>query len=511
MRRVDAFLCAGLLAYGLCGTAYAQQPLSAIDWLNEPDAPPLAAPRQPLSNEPPVATGVTIPDVTVMSLEEPGHEAVGLLPASVTGLPDTLWSASAASDILRLWRNTSPEPLPAIQALYYTLLLAEAEPPQGANGAFLRARVDTLIRLGAVEPAQALLERAGPTTPRLFPAWFDLTLLSGHEMTACAALRDTPGLHPGYAAQIYCTALTGDWSTATLLFDTAQALRVLAPTEAQLLGQFLDSELAETTIPLAPVSNPSPLFFRLYEAVGRPLPTRNLPLAFAIADLRNTSGWKAELEAAERLVRTGALSENRLLGLYTDQRPAASGGVWDRVAAVQKFEAALEARDVQRVTSTLPPAWRLMRTQRLEIPFARLFSAQLSRLDLPPHGAALAYRIALLTSDYEEAADRPGPSRAARFLASVARGAPDAALAATGPERAIVKAFANPVSAAAEHASLLAAGKLGEAILSAANQADQASGDLVDITAALATLRAVGMEDTARRTALQILILDRRE
>jgi len=511
LRQADAFLFVGWLAFCLGGAAHAQQPLSAIDWLNEPGAPPLAAPRQPMPDEPPVTTGVTIPDVSVMPLEEPGHEAVGLLPASVTGLPGTLWSASRAADILPLWRKISAEPLPAIQALYYTLLLAEAEPPQGANGAFLRARVDVLVRLGAVEPAQALLERAGPTTPQLFPAWFDLTLLSGDEVTACTALRDTPGLHPGYAAQIYCTALTGDWQTAALLYDTAQALDVLAPTEAQLLGQFLDPELAENSLALAPVSNPSPLLFRLYEAVGMPLPTRNLPLAFATADLRNISGWKAELEAAERLVRTGALSENRLLGLYTDQRPAASGGVWDRVAAVQKFESALNAGDVQQVASTLPPVWRLMRTEHLEIPFARLFSAQLSQLDLPPRSAALAFRIALLTGDYEAAADRAGPTRAARFLASVARGAPDAELAISGRERAIAEAFANPIAPAPEHAALLAAGKLGETILSAANQADQASGDLVDIAAALATLRAVGLEDTARRTALQILILDRLE
>nr|WP_241188183.1 hypothetical protein [Pseudohalocynthiibacter aestuariivivens] len=511
MRQADTFLGAAVFACMSCGMAGAQQPLSAIDWLNDPGAPPLAAPRQPVQNEPPVSTGVTIPDVTVMPLEEAGHEAVGLLPPSVTGLPDTLWSASAAADILPLWRDVAAEPLPAIQALYYTLLLAEAEPPQGAKGAFLKARVDALIRFGAVDPAQALLERAGPTTPLLFPAWFDLTLLSGDEVEACTALRDTPGLHPGYAAQIYCTALTGDWQTAFLLYDTAQALDVLPPTEAQLLAQFLDPEMAETAISLAPVAQPSPLLFRLYEAVGTPLPTRNLPLAFATADLRNTSGWKPELEAAERLVRTGALSENRLLGLYTDQRPAASGGVWERVSAVQKFEAALEARDVAAVTRTLPPVWRLMRAEHLEIPFARLFSARLARLDLPPHAATLAYRILLLTSDYEEIANRAGASRSALFLASVARGAPDATLASSGPERAIADAFATPISPALEHAQLLADGKLGEAILSAANQADQASGDLVDITAALATLRAVGLEDTARRTALQILILDRRE
>ena len=39
---------------------------------------------------------------------------------------------------------------------------------------------------------------------------------------------------------------------------------------------------------------------------------------------------------------------------------------------------------------------------------------------------------------------------------------------------------------------------------------DGAAGDLRALTEALATLRAVGLEDTARRAALQIALLDTR-
>ena len=92
-----------------------------------------------------------------------------------------------------------------------------------------------------------------------------------------------------------------------------------------------------------------------------------------------------------------------------------------------------------------------------------------------------------------------------------ARATPDATLAASGTEQAVAQAFAAPPRPAADHAPLLDAGKLGEAILSAAAQADQANGDFGDITAALTTMRAVGLEDTARRTALQLLILERQE
>lgn len=489
--------------------ALAQQPLSAIDWLNQPLQVPVAKPLVTPSSEPPVAQGVSIPEVSVMPLDETVRDAVGLLPGSVTGLPASLWSNSREADLMALWIDVSDDPLPAIQALYYTLLLAEAEAPREANGAFLATRVDNLLRLGAVDPAQALVERAGPETPGLFARWFDLTLLNGDEGAACDALRNSPDLHPDYAARVYCTARAGDWATAMLLYDTADALGAFEPTEGRLLAHFLDPEAAETGIELAPLRTPNPLMFRLYEAVGTPLPTRNLPLAYAVADLRNSSGWKAELEAAERLVRTGALSENRLLALYTDRRQAASGGVWDRVEAVQAVDDALAENDGAKASRALVPVWQQMRAQRLEVPFARLFAERLAEADLTPEARRLAFRIALLTSDYETAQLPPDPDREARFLASIARGAPDAELASTATERMMVRAFAAPVTPAREEALLLREGKLGEAILQAATRFDRAAGNFTDLVAGLRTLRAVGLEDTARRAALQTLILER--
>ena len=509
MRRIDAALVIALGA-AFCTPVAAQTPLSAIDWLDE--APTVAAPRVITDPEAPSATGVSTPEVTVMALGDADYEAVGLLPPSVTGLPATLWAASDADAILSLWARTADDPLPAVQALYYTLLLAEAEPPGGAEGAFLKARVDALLRLGAVEPAQALLTRAGPNTPALFTQWFDLSLLRGDEAEACTRLMASRALHPDQAAQIYCATLTGDWPTSALLYDTGVALGIFTSTESYLLERFLDPELAEESVERPPVQDPSSLIFQLYEAIGTPLPTRGLPLSYAVADLRGNAGWKAELEAAERLVRTGALSENRLLGLYTSRDPAASGGIWDRVEAVQEFDRALTRQDAEALASTLPRVWRMMSDAHLEIAFARLFAEGLTRAAprLDPAAQALAYRISLLGEDYEAAAKFPAPRRAARFLASVAMGTPDAVLASSPKEQMIARVFTASPSPSFDHARLLSDGKLGEAILAAAIQLDDANGDLIQTAEALATLRAVGLEDTARRAALQLLILDRR-
>ena len=67
-------------------------PLSAIDWLRPPavDMPVTRATPQPTAPqpaEPPVASTVGRPQVTVTTLGQPRLDAVGLLPSQVTGLP----------------------------------------------------------------------------------------------------------------------------------------------------------------------------------------------------------------------------------------------------------------------------------------------------------------------------------------------------------------------------------------------------------------------------------------
>ena len=508
------------------------QPLSAIDWLNQsaqplgpdpfsaspltgdlPLASPLYAPlSQPLA-EPPVTTTAVTPDVSVTPLDRATLDGVGLLPAKVSGLPLDLWQGSRSLDLVTLIDQPARHGLPAMQALIYTLLLAEADAPldAGTEARLLQARIDALLRMGAVEPAQAMLERAGPEHPALFARWFDATLLTGAEDTACAALMRAPHLSPSLSAQVFCTARRGDWAGAMLTLDTARAIEAIPAVEAEMLARFMDPDLFEDTpLPRAPV-RPSPLLFRLYEALGEPLPTAPLPRAFAVADLRDTAGWRAQIEAAERLASTGALAPNRLLGLYSERRPAASGGVWDRVAAVQRLDEALRSGEAETVAQALPRVWSAMQAADLGVALASLYSPALMRVPLSGSAGALAYRIALLGPDYESAALALGPAHPEMgFATALARGQPATAHAATPLEQAIQQGFA-ATTAPADMAALLAERRLGEVILRTIQLVQRAAqGDLAGLSDGLATLRAVGLEDSARRAALQLILMDRR-
>jgi len=496
-----------------CGVATAQSPLSAIDWLTEMEPATVAPAVAPAT---PTADTVARPDVTVTPLDAPRADAVGLLPTATTGLPGTLWSESRSATLTRYLDRLPARPLPAVQALYYTLLLAEADaPPDAADGApFLRARLAALRRFGAVEPALALIERAGGATPALFDTWLDLALLDGREEPACDALAAAPHLSTDLRARIYCLARAGDWQTAALILHGAEAGGAIAEPDVTLLALYLEPDLIEEIAAPAPPDAMTPLRFRLFEAIGAPLGTRALPRAFAMADLRGTAGWKAEIVAAERLTQTGALAATRLFGLYTAREPAASGGVWERVAAVQALDRALQPGTDEELAQALPAAWEAARAVGLETVLAELFAERLlAAAPLPEPLAPRAVEMVLLSPLYERAHALRALSSAAasareRLLAGIAKGAPRAEDAVTRMQSAIAAGF-TATAAAPEHQRLMAQGRLGEAILAAAALLDKGTERAApsSVRAAIATLRAAGLEDTARRAALQILIL----
>lgn len=487
-------------------------PLSAIDWLSKTIAIPAALPRRP-SDTGDVATEATPPRIDTSPLGGPNADAAGVLPPSVTGLPQGLWGSSPTIEVIRLIKTAHAENLPAAQDLLFTLLLAELDPPFDAaeRGQLFLARVDKLLSLGALDQARALLEVAGTDTPQRFRRWFDIALLLGDEDRACATMQSRPDIAPTFPARVFCLARGGDWPAAALSLRTGEALGYVTGAEAELMTHFLDPDMFEGEPVIPPPGPMTPLTWRLMEAVGEAVPTSSLPVAFAHADLRGNIGWKPRIEAAERLARLGAVPGNLLWGLYTEGRPAASGGVWDRVAAVQALERAFEAGRAADIGAALGEVWPQMQAVGLEVPFAELYAKRLQGAGLTGEAEDLAFRIGLLSADYEEiAAQNDRHTAEARFLVGIARGDLAGVLAPSARGRAVLAGLTagGPPPAFAD---LVGTGRPGEAVLRALDSLTRGlAGNDTAITEGLALLRHLGLEDTARRAALQLMLLDRR-
>jgi hypothetical protein len=522
MRPDGAFLALFLVGPLLGGLApaHADTPMSAIDWLSQSVATPVVQPgdnatRPPVApmDEAPIAESGDSPTVTVTVLDAPNLDAVGLLSPQTTGLPADLWGLGRTTDIATRVTEDRAEVLPSLRQLLVTVLLAETTPPPDSDGTgqLLRSRTDKLLALGALDQAEALLAAAGSTDPELFRRTFDVALLAGTEDAACKTLTETPALSPTFPARIFCLARSGDWNAAALSLRTGVTLGDIAPEDEALIARFLDPDLFEGEPAPPRPDRITPLVWRMFQAIGEPLSTANLPLAFSHADLSDRSGWKARIEAAERLASAGAIAPNLLLGLYTERDPAASGGVWDRVLAFQNFDAALDARDPARIMATLPPVWNAMESQQLEVAFAALYAERLARLELSGDAKASAFRIALLSPFYRDIALTHAPANAREtFLKGIAAGSVEGLVAPDGMGRAIGPAFVAPTPSD-EALKLLDERRLGEALLLSIDQITRGvTGELRGVTDGLALLRHVGLEDVARRTALELMILERR-
>ena len=119
------------------------------------------------------------------------------------------------------------------------------------------------------------------------------------------------------------------------------------------------------------------------------------------------------------------------------------------------------------------------------------------------------FETLLLTSKYEDAALILELAETAPFLASVAFGEPEASLAMIPDETSLANAFQAPPDD--RLVTLSQDGKLGEAVLRTLATVQQGlDGDRGALTEGIATLRALGLENTARQTALQFYLLDRR-
>ncbi|OCX62311.1 hypothetical protein BFP70_14175 [Thioclava sp. SK-1] len=495
----------------------ASQPLTAIDWLSNSVVTPAAmAPARPPLAEPPISAGVSTEIISATSLDGPNPNALGLIAPSRSGLPMTLWGDTPEPELAQLLRREQIDALPAIRALMQELLLAELNPPvvtaPGAAGQLFLARIDRLLDLGDLEPALELLNQANATDPEIFRRRFDVALLLGAEDSACAAMEDTLNVAPTLAARIFCLARRGDWEAAALSLSNGEALAEIDPETSDLMAYFLDPELTDINGDLPVPSRVTPLSFRMMEAIGQPLPTSNLPVAFAHADLRDTSGWKARLEAAERLTRLGALDPNQLLGLYTERRAAASGGVWDRVAAVTRLDVAISRGDASAVALSLPNAYAELETIELEPALAALYAVPLSQMRLPHDAKSLAFRMGLLTPDYETIARAHQPIDATeRLLQAIAAGNTKTIPAQDQLGLALKQVFDQPPNTAPPAYAPLLPDQFGAAILHAMQDVTEgAKGDYRRMVSGLRLLRVAGLESTARRTALEMMILERR-
>lgn len=478
--------------------------LNEPGWLSEVLAPDLGLSRS--SNSP--TDGLTTEQIDVRPLSGGGADAVGVLPAEQSGIPTDLWGDSDADLIARLMTPYLPSTLPEITAFWHRLALAETAPPAGGGSAeaALIGRVDHLLNAGALDQAEALLESQRPLSKPLFRRAFDVGLLTRRATAICDEMRANPSLSPSIKARIFCLARGNDWTAAALTLTTAETLGQVSTQEADLLARFLDPELFEGEPPPPPPDPLSALDFMMREALALPRAPGTLPLAFLHPDLGITAPWRNRVIATERLVRAQAVPPARLIELYQEGKPAASGGVWVRIDAVQKLLRAIDSGDPASMSRALTAAHNALSKVGLGFVLSDLASGALNDAALGPEATRVRFDLWLLSPDYAELVwDHAPDSPAETFLQAVALDR----VADQTPRSDIEAAVAAGLTTSELRNTLLWAvedNRRGEAILKALTTLATAPSDPVALETVLVVLRRSGLPDEARRIALQALL-----
>lgn len=514
----------GALVLLLCaalppGRGAAQAPRSAIPWLSESIVAPPPASASP-AKEAPAAPPADPDAITAVPLGEVSRDAVGLLTPARTGFPRKLWGERPLAEVRDLVLADGGSGVPRAIGLFREILLAEADPPPGADpgSTLLVARIDRLLAMGALDEAEALLEAAGPNTPELFRRWFDTGLLLDRAEPPCAALKGNPSLSPTLPARVFCLARGGDWNAAEITLTLGKGVGSIPEQEERLLARFLDPELFESEDE-PPVPDPlTPLDFLLREAVGLSRPAGPLPPAFLRGDLSDHAPMRARIDAAERLWLSGALSSEALVEAYRGGAPAASGGVWDRAKAAQALDTALARGYAAELGKTLVAADDALSARDLRVALAETYAPALRTLDaakLPPPARVRLVELLLLGGETDAAAAAAKTLEDARLAAMVdfARGGQPAVPPMAPAAERLGAAVAGMTAASpaddreARLREMARAGETGETMLEAlALIGAGAEADPPSLRAALFGLRAAGAEAAARQIALQTLL-----
>jgi len=484
----------------LASTLTAQTPLSAIDWLSEEKSKF----QKSLIEEKNTETDNT-DNIKVSTLASNEYQAIGLLPIYVTGIPTTIWRNSSYDDLVFSFKTMPIYKYSPIQELVYSLLLAEARPPlnEPARYAFLEARLNALLNYGAVDPAIALIEHASPLPERMIPLLFDISLLSSNNFPICDPIFQNTENRDLQAELIYCHARKGDWLTAHLILKTGAVLGDLNSHEISLLDRYLEVDFnVDMNALLPPPEIISPLEYRLYEAIGEPIPAEYLPVQYSQTDLSGENGWRSQVIAAERLSLTGAIPENQILGIYTSNNPGVSGGIWERVKVVQDLDLAIE--NEENFEYFFQKAWRVFKkTDQLTV-FAKMFGLRVFDKNLSVDSKEIAANLLLLTNNFGLTKSYWNSSDI-RF--GLTTGDFSQVKVSNEIEKTILKVFTEP-SMPFLVEQKLNQGKLGEVILNALMQFEKGiDGNLKDFSESLSTLNLIGLDTTSRRAALTHLIV----
>jgi len=310
--------------------------------------------------------------IEVAPLAPVDPEWSGTLGEAQGGFPPTLWQGTPRSVVLALVPALPLTTSPTLQTLERRLLLANALAPAGAedSSGFLALRAKKLLTLGAVEDAASLLALAPGRDEALERTRIEVKFLAGDRDGACAAVADAIRQRQGAwwdRALVACHALAGKKEEAALGLGLLREQK--APPDPAF--DALVEAVGGRQVKLPPMPEPSALHLALLQAAKLPFPgdlaaVKGPAMLRAIALAEGTPAAQ-RLAAAQQAAAFGALPLEKLRATYEKVEFSAE----DRANAISRAKSEKGPRGQALL-------WTAAKGQNLPGPRAELLQAFLA-------------------------------------------------------------------------------------------------------------------------------------
>ena len=319
-------------------------------------------------------------------LGEISLNGIGLIPIESTKFPGDLWSNSNEKVLSEKLNSTPKFTLSSTHKIFKRLLLVDTNPPLNSIGVknmgylFLLSRVDQLIKLGAIDEAEEILNYIKEPSIEIMKRKIEVALLNGRLSKACSLANKYPNFKGMLQFKIICLVRKNDWQAAALTFTVGSSLKQFDEKEKQLLLSYLDPDI-ETDFQIdINVDELSPINFFLMHGKEELLPSEVLPNKYAYAFIRPEMSSKIQIEYLEQLASNYAVNANNLFNLYRLRPNEDKRETYNASKAIDELDNAFNSDSEHEKLVALKKATKIFRKKNLIAQLSNEYKNELKTL-----------------------------------------------------------------------------------------------------------------------------------
>ena len=322
-------------------------------------------------------------------LEVSNLNSVGIIPTNITGIDPNIWFGIDETILYQKFKSLSNLRFHSAQTFLKRILISETNPPISVPGFrqtgkfYLLAKLDKLIKLGALDEAETAILQVPRNSRDLFERWAKIAFLTGRLTKLCETLKKNPGLTKELSIRIMCLVNQNDWNAAALTLSTAANLKLLNSNREKLLIYYLNPDLLSIKDLSWESQTLDEIDNFILRSAREPLTKETNKPEHKYLAFKNGLETFELVPVAEALAIQKSLNISSLFDIYRNSSIKGGNGFWQRVIAIKNLDLTLNRDNDKSVSIALNHTIKTMHSANLLSLFAVEYADRLSRFSSP--------------------------------------------------------------------------------------------------------------------------------